>query len=242
MTRLSFAAAGLALGASALLQFAAPAMAADLPSRAAPPPPAPAPVFATPAFVSWAGPYVGVQVGYGRVTDAWTSNGLATLRPDGFLGGIHSGYNWDVAGFLVGVEGDVEYGKARSTAILSASTYKSTMGAHSSARLRAGYAIDRALVYVTGGLAGAPQEQSLASPGVVTLTAGRRIGWTAGAGVEYALNPHWSARAEYRYSDFGAKAAAWSGTSARSALTEHSLRLGLSHRLGDAAGPIIARY
>ena len=30
-----------------------------------------------------------------------------------------------------------------------------------------------------------------------------RVGWTLGAGVEYAVNNHWSLRAEYRYTDFG---------------------------------------
>lgn len=30
-----------------------------------------------------------------------------------------------------------------------------------------------------------------------------RIGWTVGDGVEYAFDPHWIIRAEYRYTDFG---------------------------------------
>ena len=30
-----------------------------------------------------------------------------------------------------------------------------------------------------------------------------RPGWTLGGGVEYAFAPAWSARLEYRYSDFG---------------------------------------
>ena len=30
-----------------------------------------------------------------------------------------------------------------------------------------------------------------------------RAGWTLGGGVEYAVNPHWSVRGEYRYTDFG---------------------------------------
>ena len=30
-----------------------------------------------------------------------------------------------------------------------------------------------------------------------------RAGWTLGGGVEYAVNPHWSVRGEYRYADFG---------------------------------------
>ena len=30
-----------------------------------------------------------------------------------------------------------------------------------------------------------------------------RLGWTVGGGVEYAVNPRWSVRGEYRYTDFG---------------------------------------
>jgi outer membrane immunogenic protein len=30
-----------------------------------------------------------------------------------------------------------------------------------------------------------------------------KTGWTVGGGVEYAIDPHWSVRAEYRYDDYG---------------------------------------
>ena len=33
--------------------------------------------------------------------------------------------------------------------------------------------------------------------------AGQPVGWTAGGGVEYAIDNNWSVRAEYRYTDFG---------------------------------------
>ena len=32
-----------------------------------------------------------------------------------------------------------------------------------------------------------------------------RTGWTAGAGVEWAFAPHWSATLEYNYYDFGGR-------------------------------------
>ncbi|HXZ14374.1 MAG TPA: outer membrane beta-barrel protein, partial [Roseiarcus sp.] len=82
-----------------------------------------------------------------------------------------------------------------------------------SLRARLGYAWNRLLIYGTGGLAfsnfnlrsnvggqdvngnyyfAAANDRSLL-----------QLGWTAGAGVEYAITPRWSARAEWRYSDFG---------------------------------------
>ena len=81
-------------------------------------------------------------------------------------------------------------------------------------RARAGYAWNRLLVYGTGGLAAgsfdlqsniggqyaAARKFYFAAANDLSLW---RLGWTAGAGVEYAITPHWSARAEYRYSDFG---------------------------------------
>ena len=82
-----------------------------------------------------------------------------------------------------------------------------------SLRVRAGYAWNRFFLYGTGGLAvGNFNVQSniggqdasgnfyFAAANDRSMT---RLGWTGGAGVEYAITPHWSARAEYRYSDFG---------------------------------------
>jgi outer membrane immunogenic protein len=40
------------------------------------------------------------------------------------------------------------------------------------------------------------------APGLITDTA-TKAGWTIGGGVETMLDSHWTARAEYRYADFG---------------------------------------
>ena len=81
-----------------------------------------------------------------------------------------------------------------------------------SVRARAGYALDRVLFYGSGGAAfGAfsssyqlyGMDLSLAPFYAANIHTSTRVGWTAGGGVEYAINPHWSVRGEYRYLDFG---------------------------------------
>ena len=59
------------------------------------------------------------------------------------------------------------------------------------------------LVYATGGFAFAG-ERFLNSPAVgdEEKIIHRRLGWAAGAGVEYGFAPHWSVRLEYLYSQF----------------------------------------
>jgi high affinity Mn2+ porin len=65
-----------------------------------------------------------------------------------------------------------------------------------------------------------------------------RPGWSLGAGLEYALSPHWSARAEYLYNQYiGADAQFPSGTHYSSTFNFQELRVGLNRKLG-AAGSI----
>lgn len=94
------------------------ALAADLPSRAK----APLAPFA-PAF-SWTGFYMGVQAGgsWGDVSHSITLIGPAfnsKSRPNGFVGGIHAGYNYQINQFVVGLEGDIEVanGKGNGTTL-----------------------------------------------------------------------------------------------------------------------------
>jgi len=74
------------------------------------------------------------------------------------------------------------------------------------ARLRIGYAFDRFLPYIAGGVAGADFRWrpfypiDLSVPHDVTMW-----GWTIGAGLEYAITDNLIARVEYRYTDYGDK-------------------------------------
>jgi len=159
------------------------AMAADLPSRKV------APVYVAPAPIfTWTGLYVGLQAGY-----AWDKVGVnnafaavpVNVSRNGFVGGGHIGYLYQTGPAVFGLEADVE-----------GTTVKNS-GLRASLRGRLGLAADRALFYVTGGGALANQSYTVWSPfapAFTTSTSATKLGWTVGAGAEYAFAPNWSAR------------------------------------------------
>jgi opacity protein-like surface antigen len=67
-------------------------------------------------------------------------------------------------------------------------------------RGRAGYAFDRLLVYGTAGGALGDVRANFSDDPVSSAT---KAGWAAGAGVEFALDRNWSAKAEYLFVDLG---------------------------------------
>jgi len=240
-----------ALAASTL---AGGAFAADLPSRKV----APAPVYAPPPVFTWTGFYVGLQAG--AVWDKVSNNGnyggygyaLAPVFPvastalwwasgnntkTGFVGGGHIGGNYQIGAFVVGAEGDLE----------GASVWSGSL--RGSLRGRLGFGLDRALIYATGGLAFGGRSGS-SNYGYYGYnwggnTSSSRLGWTAGAGLEYAFTPNWSAGAEYRYSDFGTNntTGTWGynlGGNAR--LTENALRARVSYHFFAPSAPALAKY
>ena len=55
------------------------------------------------------------------------------------------------------------------------------------------------------------------------------LGWTAGAGVEYAFAPRWSAKLEYAYMDFGTASETVPGGVLREKLDVHTVKVGLNY-------------
>jgi outer membrane immunogenic protein len=74
-------------------------------------------------------------------------------------------------------------------------------------RGRVGYAFDRFLPYVTGGVAfgGVRGSFAVTTPAGAFAASGTdtNIGWTVGGGVEYAFTPNLSLKGEYLYVDLG---------------------------------------
>jgi outer membrane immunogenic protein len=87
-----------------------------------------------------------------------------------------------------------------------------------------GWANENWLLYATGGLAVGRdkfnQNIALIAPTVgTTATSTTRVGWTVGAGVEYALSRKWSVKAEYLHVDLGSVATSATFTPAFAGLT-----------------------
>jgi outer membrane immunogenic protein len=181
--------------------FASAASAKDLP-------PAPG---ATP--FSWTGFYVGANLGGQWSHDGATNVGQDyfstpgeshTLTPSGALGGVQAGYNQQIQNFVLGVEGDLDWSSARSR--VGPVFGDATPVAHSSSfpffadlRGRVGFAFDRFLPYVTGGVVFADLRDNLEGSSLTPTSIGRgeAIGWTIGAGAEYAIGGHWSVKADF---------------------------------------------
>ena len=180
--------------AALMAGVASSAMAADLPSRKAPP--APAPYYAPPVF-SWTGFYVGVNGGWGG-----SSNGGDFGSPTGGLIGGTVGYNYQIGQFVAGLEGDWDWADLNKSGVNGLGPYSNKVDQMLTARARAGIAMDRALLYVTGGYAGA--EDKVNVPGVFGST-DWRSGGAIGAGIEYAFTNNISAKAEYIYTAFPSK-------------------------------------
>jgi len=251
----------LLLSATALVALTAAASAADLPSRRAP-----APVIAAVPLFTWTGFYVGAQAGY-----AWGENetslffdgaavdtdGLGDFDNDGFVGGVHAGYNVQFGSFVVGLEADIEAAGIDGDLTVTdptlpgyAAGVSSDINFQGSLRARAGVAFDRALLYVTGGLAFANIEHTYSATlpvgNVFGVPAGTysesfddtEWGWTLGAGVEYAFTNNLTARIEYRYSQIDDLShdltPVFNGTTSNDVETEfHTIRAGLSCKFGS---------
>jgi outer membrane immunogenic protein len=177
------------------------------------------------------GIYLGINGGYGFGTSDWTGPGLsASNKPDGFLAGGTIGGNYQMGSFVLGVEGDFDYAPlSGSFSCPPGGTCTTSTDWLGTARVRAGWAWDRILFYGTGG--GAFTDIKAATTLTNTTT---EVGWTAGAGMEAALTPNWSAKIEYLYVDFGNTAC---GTPCGSSgdnlnLTENVIRAGINYRFG----------
>jgi outer membrane immunogenic protein len=149
---------------------------------------------------SWAGPYLGGNLGY-----EWGSVNNNPAKPSGFVGGVQAGYNFQNGPWVFGVEGDIQATGADDTF----APWKFSNPWFGTLRGRAGYALSNVLFYGTAGLAfGELRAQTFGWTESHTSA-----GWTIGAGAEVGFAPNWSAKLEYLYIDLSTSQFAITGVS-----------------------------
>ncbi|MER9841262.1 porin family protein [Mesorhizobium australicum] len=108
--------------------------------------------------------------------------------------------------YVVGVEADINFADSKSDdnafPAFPGAFASSDLQWFGSTRLRAGYAFDRFLPFVTGGVAFAKYSGATNFLGGSSEISDTRVGWTLGAGLEYAVTDNLIGRVEYRYSDY----------------------------------------
>jgi outer membrane immunogenic protein len=178
-----------------------PALAADLPARMVTKAPMMAPAF------SWTGFYIGGNVGWGWGETHGTlapTAGVGNFDVDGLVGGGQVGFNYQMSNWVFGIEADYQGADIDGTSnAIAGNAMRVNVERYGTVRGRLGFAWDRWMVYGTGGYAfGARVSTNTTVPtALFTPTSNTLDGWAAGAGVEYAFAPNWSAKLEYLHVD-----------------------------------------
>jgi outer membrane immunogenic protein len=220
----------LALAAGLLTVVAGAAQAADLPRRSAAA--APAPIVYKKGF-TWTGGYVGATAGYGWGSHTGRNGGALLGKPKGALFGVTAGYNQQYGNIVAGVEGDFSGDTQKATRTTPGMVGKSRVRSLATARARIGVAVDRALIYATGGYAGGSVNASLRP---TALTGSSKTQWlngyAAGAGVEYAVTDNVTVKGEYLYAHLAGKQ--FSGTGGapgmKTGVNDHVVRAGANYK------------
>ncbi|WP_445216136.1 carbohydrate porin [Bradyrhizobium sp. Pa8] len=196
----------------------------------------------------WTGFYVGGHFGYGVASFGPGANPLpeqGVLLPHsatGLSGGYQLGYNRQLANRVVlGIEADATFTAPLDGLALARSPvpFNTTIDYVGTVRGRVGYAFDRFMPYITGGVAwGHTHINVNDADGVTPLfpVGHYQAGWTAGLGLEYAVSGNWTAKAEYEYVDVSRKTYDLAGFGLDSVDVDpriHLFKLGLNYQFGD---------
>ncbi len=215
----------------------------------------------------WTGFYAGGHLGVAWGSSNWTTpNGpsgsidlfqtIDTFDEAGsFFAGFQGGYNYMLPNrMVVGAEADASFpawpnlagisigGTSTFTApTLGAESYSETVLSSGTVRGRIGYAPGNWLFYATGGFAWTYDQLTLTqlASGATASPFLWRLGWAAGAGVEAPVAPHWTARLEYLFTDYGLSSATFPITAQRfdSDFLLQELRAGLDYQFDNDTAP-----
>jgi outer membrane immunogenic protein len=204
------------------------------------------PAFGKYAVYDWTGLYMGMNGGggFGRVPWASGADGTAgsVNVASGLFGGT-LGYNAQtVAGLVVSEEADIGFNRLKASipgaaAPMSCAPFGPTNCELTStwlatARLRFGYAFDRVMPYVTGGVSIGDLTADIAGQPFGTQSK-VNLSWTFGAGVEFVITGPWTAKVEYLHVDLSGISCgiACNGGPMSMNLSENIFRAGLNYRL-----------
>jgi outer membrane immunogenic protein len=189
--------------------------AADIPYPVKAPPPPPV------VFVpSWAGFYIGGQLGYGMDAVRWRNLGTSAAfsplgavthdRGGGVIGGGQIGYNFQFNRLVLGVEASMsaaDFDRSFASPYFPATdTWSSKLTWLGTATGRVGYGFDSWMPYVKGGFAAGNVSTTLQSTAVGTVSQDSvHYGWTAGGGVEFKVTRQVTLGLEFMHTDLGRK-------------------------------------
>jgi outer membrane immunogenic protein len=193
--------------------FTGSAYAADLAVKA-PPPPAYAPV------PTWTGCYLGANVGgafghtdftqVGKVNGLTLNDNFGSQSPSSVAGGGQVGCDYQASQWVFGVQGLVDATDLNGSNDITAFptfTIHNKDEWYATVAGRIGYTVTPSvLFYGKGGVAFTENKMAVFGTNFLSETANAdRVGWTAGAGVEWKFLPSFSVFAEYQHLDFGSK-------------------------------------
>lgn len=186
-----------------------------------------APIYKAPlqmaAPARWTGFYIGGQVGAGMSTvePFLGATNLFSVPPtlpvfqspvssnvNGVFGGAQIGANYQTGPLVLGVEAELIASNAAGTQACWGSSVacNSKIKSVSAVTSRVGGAVDKALVYIRGGIAWANYNFDLTEystrPIPTNSVEATSLGWIGGAGIEYTFSPNWSGKIEYDYLSF----------------------------------------
>jgi len=166
----------------------------------------------------WTGLYATLSAGYSDIStdgsqtyiDGFDISGDPIIVTDkdsdttgGAALGLGVGYNYDLGGFVLGLEGDISM-VTNDGQLEMKNSVDADYDWFATGRVRAGFDLDGTLVYGTGGVAALKGQFSdgddEGDSQDVTFW-----GWTAGGGVEHMISESLTLRLEGLYADFGSE-------------------------------------
>lgn len=219
-------------------------------------------------LANWNGLYIGGNAGGAtarnesslRVGAAPLAAERFSLNPDGYMGGVQLGYNWQAANWVWGLETDIQGStqKENRGCLLGCAPgqfalMNQQMQWLGTVRGRVGYAVGQSLFYATGGFAYGDVKTNISEainnvPVNVEFSK-VRTGYTVGGGIETSFElfglfgRNWTAKTEYLFVDLGKNANSYTFSGLNhtfeTRVQEHVFRTGLNYHFNT---PVVAKY